>query len=305
MSQDKFFDKFPIINYGNSTANTAVVDITKRVAMLDIVYNDPYVFYPYELSDYERPDQFSDRYYDDSYKSWLLYLSNKIVDPYYEWYLQQNEFDNFIISKYGSVESATQKIKYYANDWANAETISVSRFNALSATLQDYWEPVYGVNSNIMAYTRKQKDWVMNTNSIVSYDFGVLGGGFYRELDFIVGEIVDVVFDNTHSGKGQVLSASQGLLYIQHTSGTVLANTSVPIVIDSYIYGKESKITTNFSSSTLLKTNISPEEYEYWKPVTYYEYETQKNEYNKTIRTLDNRYSAIAVNNLTDLLSNT
>ena len=297
MSQDKFFDKFPIINYGNSTVNTAVVDITKRVAMLDIVYNDPYVFYPYELSDYERPDQFSDRYYSDSYKSWLLYLSNKIIDPYYEWYLQENEFNNFVSSKYGSVESASIKIKHYINDWVNAENISVSRYNALTATLKDYWEPVYGVNNNVISYSRKQKDWTINTNSIVSYSVA--------NTNFIPDEMVNIVFNNSYSGQGQVLFANNGVLYVQHTSGTVTANTTVPIVLQSYIYGTESFVNTNFTTATVSSTNISPEEYEYWKPVTYYEYESQKNEYNKTIRTLDNRYTALVVNNLTDLLSNT
>lgn len=92
MSIDRYFDKFPVINYSNNT----IVDITKRVALLDKVSRNPYVFYPYDIVSDERADQLSSRYYEDSYKSWLLYLSNKITDPYYEWYLTEKEFLEFI-----------------------------------------------------------------------------------------------------------------------------------------------------------------------------------------------------------------
>ena len=39
-----------------------------------------------------------------------------------------------------------------------------------------------------------------------------------------------------------------------------------------------------------------------WTPVTYVEFETDKNEYNKTIRVLDSDYKDVIVENLKDLL---
>ena len=88
----RYFENFPKIQYSNNS----VLDITKRVTILNSVSSNPYAFYPYELEVHERPDQFSGRYYQDPFQSWLLYLSNKIVDPYYEWYLSDDEFNNFI-----------------------------------------------------------------------------------------------------------------------------------------------------------------------------------------------------------------
>ena len=83
---DRYFDKFPLVYYSNNF----VVDITRRVALLESVSTNPYAFYPYDIEDNERADQFCSRYYDDAYKSWVIYLGNKIADPYYEWYLQNN-----------------------------------------------------------------------------------------------------------------------------------------------------------------------------------------------------------------------
>ena len=292
MSEDRYFDKFPIIQYSNTTA----VDITARVVMKDIVYNDPYVFYPYDIGDSERPDQISSHYYDDSYKSWMVYLSNKIIDPYYEWYLQQDEFDNFIADKYSSVEAASTKISNYMNNWAGQENISVSRYNSLTIKQKGYYEPVYGFNNAVSAYSRKRKDWTINTNRIISYSVS--------NTNFVFDEIVNIVFNVNYTGTGQVLS-NNGVLYIKNVSGYVLANTANPITGSSYIYGTESNVNTAFANSTLISNPIEQEEEEFYEPITYYEFERQKNEYNKTVRLLDNRYSSLVVSNLTDLLRTT
>ena len=96
---ERYFDKFPIITYANNQAR----DITERVVFTDNTLKNPYVFYPYTIETYERPDQFANRYYDDSFYSWLLYLSNSVVDPYYEWYLQEEELSELIQKKYLSL----------------------------------------------------------------------------------------------------------------------------------------------------------------------------------------------------------
>jgi hypothetical protein len=289
MSENGYFTKFPITNYSNNY----VVDITKRATMLETVSSNPYIFYPYELSTYERPDQFSHRYFGDAYKSWILYLSNKIVDPYYEWYLTQNQFYEFLEKKYGSPQHAVQKIKYYRNDWYNSKDITVEKFNSLPASLQRYWKPVY-VNDRVTSYTRKQNDWLVNTNKIVSYTTS--------NTSFIKDEICNIHFNNDQVGKGQVVFTSNTEIYLQHVSGYYLSNSSVTITGSSYIYGQESGVNTSLSNTTLKHSNLQTEEEIYWAAITYYDYEHEKNEYNKSIRILDKRLSDTIVTNLTDIM---
>lgn len=281
----RYFENFPKTEYSNNT----IVDITKRVVLLESVSKNPYAFYPYELEVHERPDQFSYRYYQDPYQSWLLYLSNKITDPYYEWYLSEEEFNDYLQKKYGSVYAAQSKIKNYRNDWISSDSISVSEYNALPASRKDYWEPVTGVSNQITSYSRKQIDWTVNTNKIMTYTVNNSNG-------YIIDEVVNIVYDLNTYGKGQILSFSDGILNIQHVSGTYDQN-------NGYIYGTESNSNTTFTTAITSADNISPEEQIYWSAVTYYEYETLKNEYNKTIRVLDNRYNGIAVQNIKQLLS--
>ena len=289
---DRYFDKFPIIKYSNNS----VVDITKRVTLLDRVSRNPYIFYPYDLEGQERADQLSNRYYQDSYKSWLIYLGNKITDPYYEWYLSQEELDEFVEKKYGSLYKAQTKIKYYRNNWESQDNISKSDYNALTASLQKYWKPNYGVGSSVLNYARKEIDWSVNTNKIISYTVS--------NTSFVIDELCNVNLQQDYVGKGQVIATANNIVYLQHVYGSFITNDDVSINETSYIYGTESNVNAIVTSVSAVANNITEEELIYWKPITYYDYETERNEYNKSIRLIDSAQAPKAVDNLRTLLEN-
>jgi hypothetical protein len=290
MPQDRYFDKFPQITY----SNTFCVDITRRIKFTDIAYFSPYIFYTYDISENERPDQFSYRYYDDQYKTWILYLSNKIVDPYYEWYLSDDEFNSFLTTKYGSVVESQQKIDYYRNDWTNSDPLETNGYEALAFSLKKYWHPVYDDFGNILEYKRVPKDWKITTNKIVSYEVS--------NTNFTENEICDIVFTASNTGSGQVISSSNTRVYLKHLSGTHLESNTITISGSSYIYGRESEVNTIFTSATLESNNIAPEEEVYWRGVTHYDEELEKNEFNKTIKVLDSNFSTNVVVNLVSLM---
>jgi hypothetical protein len=290
MPIDKYFDKFPVISY----SNTQAIDITRRVAIIESVSKNPFIFYPYEITDDERPDQLSTRYYKDPFKSWMIYLTNKVIDPYYEWYLTQNQFEDFLSLKYRSLENAFEKIKCYRNNWIESENISLSRYDSLTDVLRSYWEPVYGAHNKIIAYSRKQKDWTINTNRIVKYEVS--------NNDLKQNEVCKIVFDEDTVGSGQVLMTSSNTLFLHHTSGSYVSSNTVHITSNSYILGKESNSNTSFTSSTVQIENLRPEEEVYWKPVFMIDIETEKNEFNKTIRLIDSNYSQDVVKNFRSLM---
>jgi hypothetical protein len=287
---ERYFQKFPVISY----SNTQVVDITRKAVLLSKVSANPYVYYPYEIVEEERADQFSARYYEDSYQSWILYITNNITDPYYEWYLSEQQLVELCDKKYGSYFLAEQKTKFYRNDWEGKGNIDVSAYNALTVGMKKYWEPVYGSGSNVIAYKRKENEWTINTNKITSYSVS--------NTSFVTDEICNIVFNNNYSGTGQVQSVNGNTLFVQHLSGTFLSNSSVAITGSSYIYGEESGVNTAFSSTTLVANNIPSDEENYWAPVTYYDYEREKNEFNKTIRVLEKNFSQQISDNLKDLM---
>lgn len=282
---ERYFQRFPNIVYSNSN----VVDITKRVKLLDTVSNNPYVFYTYDIGDSERPDNFSARYYNDPYMSWSLYIGNNIIDPYYEWYLTAEELEELIDSKYGSVESAKLKIKYYRNNWEYQEEISISAYNSLNDEQRNYWEEVYK-NGVLFSYKRKEVDWIATTNKLVSYNVA--------NTNFIKDEICDIVFSDTLVGRGQVVQSSNGVLNVYK----IVGNYNESVTANSYVYGRESGVNTSLISVGYNSNNINSSVENYYLPITYYEYESNKNEFNRTIRVIDSEYKYVISENLRNLL---
>ena len=289
---ERYFEKFSTINY----ANTVVKNITQRTTFVNSVYNDPLFYYPYDIAQFERPDNIAGRYYGDEYMSWLLYLSNKVIDPYYDWYLDQTTFQEFIVRKYGSLAKALTRTKYYRNNWYSVQdpTISAGAYSILLPSHVKYYEPVPingEIVNNPIEYTRRKEDWAVNTNQIVSY---AVANGSSFETD----EIVDVVFNANEKGTGQVTFANTTTTILQHMAGVVTTGT----IGSSYLYGRDSTTNTAFTAINSSTLNIPADEASFWSPVTYYDYENELNDQNKSILVLKSEYSSTVSKQLKQLL---
>lgn len=292
---EKYFAKFPKITYNNYTA----IDITERAVVTNDFFKNPYMFYPYDISEGERADQLSDRYYDDQYMTWMLYLGNKITDPYYQWYLSEEDLHSFLVKKYNtSISNLQDKVQFYRNNWYESDDqITVPEYNLLANSVHKYWQPFYNNTNKIAGYQRVQKDWVINTNSIRQYTAN--SSSF---ANFIVGEIADIRFDITHSGQGEVIFANTSTITLKNISGTSLANTSVVISASSYIAGRQSEANAAIHSAESIVDNIPLDEGIYWSPVSVYDYEKENNEKNRSINVIDTTYSMKISNQLSRLL---
>ena len=228
--------------------------------------------------------------------SWLIYLSNNITDPYYDWYLDQTTFNDFLALKYGSYTKATSKVAFFRNNWyQNADLYSISYYNNLSSSLQKFYESVFPSDvyaTTPVGYRRIRQDRHITTNAIVNYS--VANGSFVHD------EIVNVVFDVNNTGAGQVCFANSSSVSLQHTFGVTTTGT---ITGSSYLYGTESGVNTAFTTSTLLVNNIPALVAAYWSPVYYYDSESEKNQYNQSIAVLNSAYSMDAATQLKTLLN--
>ena len=110
-----YFEPFPTINYDLEKNNnpTAVTNIFLRYKVLDIFKNQFAVYYDYSIKDGERPDVIAAKYYDDPSLDWIILLTNNILDPQFDWPLDRESFDNFIVKKYGSVTAAREQTHHY------------------------------------------------------------------------------------------------------------------------------------------------------------------------------------------------
>lgn len=277
---ENYFNKFPNTIYNDKEC----VDITRRVSIGDNQIRKTNLFYSYDIQNNLRIDQVAQYYYSDPTYDWLIMLQNGIIDPYYGWYLSEQDFDSYIIEKYGSYETSIKKIKYYQLDWAASdEEITTSFYeNNLPYENRKYFIPIYGVNTKVISYERRKEDWIINTNKIIKLNVNNYTNG----NTFTVGELVDIksnLNNQTSNGTGEVITSNSSAVIIKNISGYTTNNY--------YIVGETSNTSAIFSTANTIVENISNSEFVYWTAVTYYEYEKQKNEINKTIRLIDTNYS--------------
>jgi hypothetical protein len=86
-----------------------------RVKILESVGNDPYAYLPYTVKENERPEDIAYYYYGSTEYIWLVMLSNKMIDPYFEWPLSENELFRSIAKKYRSRALADMNQTYLSD----------------------------------------------------------------------------------------------------------------------------------------------------------------------------------------------
>lgn len=127
--------------------NKEIVNIIRGIKVKDQILNNSLFTlndYPLQADD-TRPDIVAYNYYDRSDLAWLVLLPNVLLDPYFEWPLSDREFDQWMINKYGSVQTAKSTILHYTHKTKDL-TISKDTFtyanNVDHVTGGDY-SPVY------------------------------------------------------------------------------------------------------------------------------------------------------------------
>ena len=115
----EFFDKFPKVKYNLNTDTFASnnydfpVDILTRVGFLTTLFDNIFLYYNYTIKDTDRPEIIAEKYYKDPEAHWMILLSNRVLDPFYDWPLAEKNFQKYIINKYGSIETAKITIQRY------------------------------------------------------------------------------------------------------------------------------------------------------------------------------------------------
>jgi hypothetical protein len=92
----KYFENFPIVDYDGKK----VRDITRRNSFLKSVSTNPMLYLPYTVKQNERAEDVAEFYYGSVDYVWLVYMANQIIDPYYEWPMDEETFNKYIIAKY-------------------------------------------------------------------------------------------------------------------------------------------------------------------------------------------------------------
>jgi hypothetical protein len=99
----RYFTHFKKIEYQGKQ----VRNITNRSKIRDNLLADPFIYLPYTIADGEKPETVAQLYYGSVDDTWIVLLANNITDPYYDWPLSDEEFDQYFIDKYSEFSNRT------------------------------------------------------------------------------------------------------------------------------------------------------------------------------------------------------
>lgn len=112
-----FFDLFPKIQYDINRSQyptyESATNVFFRMAILKNVLNNTSSYYVYDIDGDDTPEIVAEKVYGDSGAGWIIIYANQIVDPQFDWVLDDKAFNRYIDGKYGSVAIAQTTFHHY------------------------------------------------------------------------------------------------------------------------------------------------------------------------------------------------
>ena len=135
----KFFNYYPKTFYtsnNNTTGVDAVTNIIARFGFESKLKENSVAFYPYQIQDGDTPEIIADKYYDNSERHWIVLLFNDIIDPQFDWPLNQNSIIEYIDKKY-TANGAANTPAQPGIAWALSENNVQAYFKVITTTGND------------------------------------------------------------------------------------------------------------------------------------------------------------------------
>lgn len=151
------FNYFPKIKYNNLTS----INLLAKVDLIEKYNNEYNKFYDYVVREGERPDIIAYKEYGDASLDWVIYIVNKIIDPYTGWVMDRKDFINYLEDKYNTqAEKLTSvlipsSIAYYYYEGISSDTpeeIAGYNYNMTPETYEYLGNPNGWVAKSIYDY---------------------------------------------------------------------------------------------------------------------------------------------------------
>ena len=124
----KYFNTLPIITQKDISGNYITVNnILSRCYFLPSLKNNLSLFYDYDIREEDSVDNLSYRYYDSSYRYWLLLYANEVVDPKSSWVLNYRDFNNYLFTKYK--EKASEWFSIPVSDLDSSKVVEYTKLD--------------------------------------------------------------------------------------------------------------------------------------------------------------------------------
>lgn len=163
-----YFKNFPLVQYGEHTVRNIIL---KGKIGKDLIQSYD-AYYPYTIKTGESPTSLSYDYYGSVEYVWLIFLVNDIVDPYYDWPMDDSIFNQYITNKYGSIVDAMNLAagSYYRNPNYSYWMTKTTYMN-ISSSERTGWTVVSNYDYEVYKNEEKRKIKLLDRSIAVDVAF--------------------------------------------------------------------------------------------------------------------------------------
>ena len=151
----KYFNYFPKTVYTlNSLDVETVTNITSRFGFEQSFKDNSAVYYEYDIQDSDTPEIIASKFYDSPERHWAVLMINNIVDPQFDWPLDQRTIISYMNEKY----SANASVGQSGTTWAQSNIHSYYKVetrtsNSTEAELQSKLQIDANTYANVASTT--------------------------------------------------------------------------------------------------------------------------------------------------------
>lgn len=97
----KYFDTLPkLIKTEKNGTSSVMTNLLVRASTVQDTLANPLIFYKYDIQEGDTPEIVAHKYYNDSYRYWIVLYANQMFDPQWDWPLFGQTLVNYIEDKY-------------------------------------------------------------------------------------------------------------------------------------------------------------------------------------------------------------
>ena len=214
-----YFSYFPDLNYVSRSTDRSsndefipVKNIFRRPKLRDDLKNVVTAFEDYIITGDDRPEQVAERVYGDPRYDWVVLTTNNITKVRDQWPLSANDFQNYILAKYGTEERLTE-VHHYVTELLIDESFRavvpeglIVDSNFESRYLEDGSEITYSgtdlPNLSSVDYAGTVRDAsgnvvsLTNVCSVSNYEYEEKVNNRKRIINILRPKYLNVVFDD-------------------------------------------------------------------------------------------------------------
>ena len=133
-------------------------DILRRVKQRNAIKSGQFIFDTYDVKNGEKPEDIAYKWFGDAQLHWVILMTNNVTDRYYQWPMNDAQFEEFIADKYSNPDA----VHHYEitkdsgrttgqgpNDYSHKVEVNSDTDNATSISNREYEERVQDKNRSI------------------------------------------------------------------------------------------------------------------------------------------------------------